>query len=78
MMTRATEHRLRVAALGTGQRYPFCLVCGGPRSRFGASLCHECIGWANRAVLRARRIALRASFAMLDGGLACVTTGCGL
>lgn len=68
MMTRAAEHLLRVRALSTGQRNPFCLACGGPRERFGASLCRECIAWANRAVLRARRIALRRSFAILDGG----------
>lgn len=67
-MTRAAEHRLRVEALDTGTRNPFCLSCGGPRERFGASLCRECCGWANRAVLRARRLALRATFALLDGG----------
>jgi hypothetical protein len=63
----AMEHSIRILAFRAG-RNPFCLSCGGHRERFGAPLCLECRGWANRLALRAARRKLRASFAVIDGG----------
>jgi len=68
MISAQSEHKLRMLAVGAG-RNPFCLSCGQHRERFGASVCRECAAWANRAVVRAARIRLRRSFAVIDGGL---------
>jgi hypothetical protein len=67
-MSRGVEHHLRVKAAAAGVRNPFCLCCGQMRERHGGTLCRECRDWAGRAVLRARRIQLRKTFALLDGG----------
>lgn len=69
MMSGAVEHHLRIKALAAGLRNPFCVSCGGHRERFGASVCRDCAGWANRAVLRVSRRRLRATFSIIDGGL---------
>jgi len=68
MISVGSEHKLRMLAVEGGTRNPFCLSCGQPRERFGASLCRECGDWANRATLRAARRKLRASFSIIDGG----------
>lgn len=68
MISVQSEHKLRVLAVESGQRNPFCLSCGQHRERFGPSLCRVCLAWANKANLRAARVKLRASFALLDGG----------
>ncbi len=68
MMSAEAEHRLRTSALAGGIRNPFCLCCGGSREKWGGTLCRECATWANRLMLRASRLKLRASFALLDGG----------
>lgn len=68
MIDLATEHRMRVQALATGPRNPFCLSCGQLRERHGGTICRECGGVYSRGIAWCKRRELRASFALIDGG----------